>query len=146
MSLIDTQYLQHHIRTLEKAHELLQKHTEDTIEFHMYRSACIKEFEIIVEQSGKLLRKCLLPYFANSKSVDQLFYKDVFKQCVLRSILTTDLCERFLEYRDSRNLTAHDYGSNLANELLEILPNFITDAWQIIAAIENYNDAITSKR
>lgn len=51
----------------------------DEIDYDMYRSASVKEFEIILEQCGKLLRKALKPYFHSSKSVDQLYYKDVFK-------------------------------------------------------------------
>lgn len=100
----------------------------DEIDYDMYRSASVKEYEIILEQCGKLLRKALKPYFHSSKSVDQLYYKDVFKQAVLRSIISPELCERFFEYRDNRNNTAHDYGVNFAEETLVLLPNFIIDA------------------
>jgi hypothetical protein len=68
--------------------------------------------------------------------VDQLHFKEVFKQCVLRSIITTDLCERFLEYRDNRNNTAHDYGVNFAEETLLLLPTFIKDASMIVNTIK----------
>ncbi len=44
----------------------------------MYRSACIKEFEIILEQAGKLMRKVLKPYFHSAKAVDKLIFKDNF--------------------------------------------------------------------
>jgi hypothetical protein len=44
----------------------------------MYRSAYIKEFEIILEQAGKLLRKCLKPWFHSPKAVDALVFKDLF--------------------------------------------------------------------
>ena len=107
----------------------------------MYRSACVKEFEIILEQSGKLLRKVLKPYFHSPKAVDQLYFKDVFRQAVLRSIVDSDLCERFLEYRDNRNNTAHDYGVNFAEETLILLPNFIKDARLLSQAIDLQNHA-----
>jgi Nucleotidyltransferase substrate binding protein like len=102
----------------------------------MYRSACVKEFEIILEQCGKLLRKVLKPYFHSSKAVDQLHFKQVFKECVLRSIISLELCERFLEYRDNRNNTAHDYGVNFAEETLLLLPNFIIDTKTVAEAIK----------
>lgn len=54
---IETSYYERCIDTLERAHELLLKANSENIEYDMYRSACIKEFEIILEQSGKLLRK-----------------------------------------------------------------------------------------
>lgn len=107
----------------------------------MYRSACVREFEIILEQSGKLLRKVLKPYFHSSKAVDQLYFKDVFRQAVLRGIVDAGLCERFLEYRDNRNNTAHDYGVNFAKETLTLLPNFIADAKLLSQAINQQNHA-----
>lgn len=105
----------------------------------MYRSACVKEFEIILEQSGKLLRKLLKPYFHSSKAVDELVFKDVFRHAVLRTIITAETCERWLQYRDNRNNTAHDYGVNFAEETLVLLPQFITDASALAAAINQHN-------
>lgn len=137
---IETEYLQRCIATLEKAYSMLIISAADSIEYDMYRSACVKEFEIILELSGKLLRKVLRPYFHSSKAADQLRFKDVFRQAVLRSILTEDSCERWLEYRDSRNNTAHDYGRNFAEETLKILPGFILDATDLCQIIENQPD------
>jgi len=137
---IETDYYDRCISTLEKAYGLLLNATTDEIDNDMYRSACVKEFEIILEQSGKLLRKVLKPYFQSSKAVDQLVFKDVFRHAALRSIIDTGLCERFLEYRDNRNNTAHDYGVNFAEETLVLLPAFIADAKQLSEAIKMQNN------
>ena len=140
MSKTDTTYLERCISTLDKAYGLLQKANVDEIDYDMYRSASVKEYEIIIEQCGKLLRKCLKPYYHSSQAVDKLYFKDVFKQCVLRSIITPELCERFLEYRDNRNNTAHDYGVNFAEETLVLLPKFIEDAQLIAECIKQQPD------
>ena len=143
MSKIDTTYLERCIRTLDKAYGLLQKANVDEIDYDMYRSASVKEYEIIIEQCGKLLRKCLKPYYHSSQAVDKLYFKAVFKQSVLRSIITPELCERFLEYRDNRNDTAHDYGVNFAEETLVLLPKFIEDAQLIAECIKQQPDDTT---
>lgn len=52
---IETAYYERCIRTLERALELLQQSAPGSLEYDLYRSACVKEFEIILEQSGKLL-------------------------------------------------------------------------------------------
>ncbi|OYU85258.1 MAG: nucleotidyltransferase [Flavobacterium sp. BFFFF2] len=140
MNSIDTAFLERCIQTLQKAYMLLQNTDPQNIDYDMYRSACVKEFEIILEQCVKLLRKVLKPYFHSSKSVDQLFYKEVFKQCVLRSIISVELYERFLEYRDNRNSTAHDYGVHFAQETLLLLPQFIKDSTLIVASIKQQNN------
>ena len=137
---IDTAYFERCINTLEKAHGLLLKANPEHIEFDMYRSACVKEFEIILEQSGKLLRKVLKPYFHSSQAVDKLYFKDVFRQAVVRSIISPELCERFMEYRENRNNTAHDYGVNFAEETLALLPGFISDTRELTDAINQQQD------
>ena len=139
---IDTEYLLRCINALEKAHELLLGANPEDIEYDMYKSVCVKEFEIILEQSGKLLKRVLKPYFHSPKAVDQLYYKDVFRQAVLRNIMDTDMCERFMEYRDNRNNTAHDYGVNFAEETLVMLPTFIEDARLLVQIIEKQNNVI----
>ncbi len=140
MMYIDTMYYERCISTLEKAHALLSKANPEQIDYDMYRSACIKEFEIILEQSGKLLRKILKPYFHSSSAVDKLFFKDVFRHAVLRTIITDESCERWLQYRDNRNNTAHDYGVNFAEETLKLLPQFIIDATALAEAIKQHNE------
>lgn len=141
---IDTSYFDRCISTLEKAYELLTHTDQESIEHDLYRSACIKEFEIILEQSGKLLRKVLNPYYHSGKYVERLYFKDVFRQAVVRSIVTTELCEHFLEYRENRNLTAHDYGVNFAEEVLVILPQFIADSKSLSESINQQNN-VTEK-
>jgi hypothetical protein len=137
---IDTTYLKRCIATLEKAFGLLQKASPENIDYDMYRSACIKEFEIILEQSGKLLRKALKPYFHPSKAVDQLVFKDVFRHAVLRNVISAAACERWLQYRDNRNNTAHDYGVNFAEDTLVLLPPFIADATALAITITQLNN------
>ncbi|MBK7094607.1 MAG: nucleotidyltransferase substrate binding protein [Saprospiraceae bacterium] len=138
---IDITYYERCISTLEKAHGLLSKTNPETIDYDMYRSACVKEFEIILEQSGKLLRKVLKPYFHSGKAVDRLYFKDVFRQTVMRSIISDETCERWLEYIDNRNSTAHDYGVSFAEETLMLLPQFIGDARELAFIIKQQSNA-----
>ena len=134
--IIDTGYYERCIKTLENAYTLLGKENPDTIDYEMYRSACIKEFEIILEQSGKLLRKVLAPYFHSSKEADKLYFKELFRHAVLRSLITDEACQRWLEYRDNRNNTAHDYGVNFGEDTLALLPGFIADSLELAEMIK----------
>jgi nucleotidyltransferase substrate binding protein (TIGR01987 family) len=136
---IDTRYYDRCIDTLEKAHGLLINTDPTKIDYDMYRSACIKEFEIILELSGKLLKRLLKPYFHSTKAVDQLYFKEIFREAVLRSIIDNEVCERWLEYRDNRNNTAHDYGVNFAEDTLPLLRQFINDSRNLSCII---NDVI----
>jgi len=137
---IDTTFLKRCIRTLEKALTLLEKSDPESIDYDMYRSACIKEFEIILEQSGKLLRKSLKLYMHSSKAVDELYFKDVYRHATQKGIITDEACERWLIYRDNRNSTAHDYGVHFAENTLELLPDFISDALSLAESIDSMNN------
>lgn len=134
--IIDTTYLERCIDALDKAHSLLLEAKNESIDYDIYRSACVKEFEIILEQSGKLLRRILKPYFHSGKEVDKLPFKDIFRHAALRSLLTPETAERWLTYRDNRNSTAYDYGVNFAEETLLLLPQFIADATALVQTIK----------
>ncbi|MFK8137184.1 MAG: nucleotidyltransferase substrate binding protein [Bdellovibrionales bacterium] len=142
--LIETKYLERCIATLEKAHSLLLDLDRDSIDFGMYRSASVKEFELILEQSGKLLKKCLKPFFSSSKEVDQMYFKDIFRNAAKHGLLTIEEVERWIKYRDNRNSTAHEYGANYAKSTLELIPSFLLDSKSLVRTIKKQNENTSS--
>ncbi len=132
---IDTGFPERCIRALERALEQLRNNTPDAIDYEVYRAACVKEFEIILEQSGKLLRKCLADYFASNRQADAYNFRDIFRHVAKHDLLDAAACERWLQYRDNRNSAAHDYGIHFAEKTLALLPQFIIDARALAAAI-----------
>ena len=76
---ININYLSRCIQTLEVALAQLHQQKQEDIAYDIYRAACVKEFEIILEQSGQLLKKRLSDYFASNKAVDKLNFKDILK-------------------------------------------------------------------
>ena len=137
---IDTTFLEKYILALEEVLQLLQKTKKDSLEYEIYRASTIKEFEIILEQSGKLLKKCLKPYFHSSKEVDNLAFKAIFKQAGNHGLLKIEEVKRWLEYRDNRNSTSHDYGVALAEKTLPLLPQFILDARALSQVIKKQQE------
>ncbi len=131
MAELNTDYFARCIATLERAQGYLSEHADDDAMYDIYRAACVKEFEIILEQSGKLLKKSLKPYFASPKQVDALIFKDVFRHAAKHGLISVEAVERWLAYRDNRNDTAHDFGEGFAEETLNLLPQFIADAKQL---------------
>lgn len=125
---IDTQFFERCIKTLADAYQLLQKAEKESTAYDIYRSACVKEFEIILEQSGKLLKKSLKPYFHSAKAVDNLVFKDIYRYSGQHGLISLDEVERWLTYRDNRNDTAHNYGADFAENKLQLLEQFIIDA------------------
>ena len=137
---LNTDHLRRCISALEHALGLLQQHRPDDILYDVYRAACVKEFELLLELSAKMLRKRLRPWFAGNRQVDRLTFKDVFRHATKHGLLPADAGERWLEYRDNRNETAHDYGEEFAAATLRLLPRFIADASALADVIETTND------
>ena len=137
MTKLNTDYFARCIAALEQAYDGLNQQPDDSLLYDIYRAACVKEFEIILEQTGKLLKKCLKPYFASNKQVDQLVFKEIFRHAAKHGLISLEEVERWLAYRDNRNDTAHDYGASFADETLVLLPQFIVDARRLNEVIDN---------
>ena len=136
---INTDYLKRCILTLESAFQKLNKEKEQ-ITRDIYRAACVKEFELILEQSGKLLKKRLCDWFSSNRQADVLTFKNTFRQALKHGLISTQQCERWLKYRNHRNTTAHDYGEDFAENTLKLISKFIDDARALAQVIERSGD------
>lgn len=137
MGQINTEFLQKCIDTLRKSYVMINSAKEGTIDYEMYRNSLVKSFEITLEQSGKLLKKKLIPYFATKKAIDTLSFKDIFRYAHKHSLLDEKTVERWFQYRDNRNNTAHDYGIKFAQKTLTLVENFLADVEKLKIVIEN---------
>ncbi|MXW31788.1 MAG: nucleotidyltransferase [Rhodothermaceae bacterium] len=134
---IDATFLRRCIISLERAFQEIERHgMEDAVLYDIYRAACVKEFELVLEQSGKLLRKRLAPYFASNRAAYRLHFKDLFRRAAQHDLIDCEAVERWLSYRDNRNDTVHDYGEEFAEATLKLLPTFIPDARGLADMIE----------
>ena len=116
------------IQTLEHSLEHLDRCEPGSDDYEVFRNAVIKGFELTLETAGKLLRKVLRDYVANPKTVNDLVFKDLFRQAAHYNLMTLAEVERWFAYRDSRNDTAHDYGVEFAETVLKLIREFLVDA------------------
>jgi len=141
---LSTDHLQRCIRTLESSLGLLHEAAPDSIDYEVFRNAVVKGFELVLEVSGKLLRKALKAYGGSPKTVDELFYKDVLRHAGKHGLLDPNEIERWFVYRDNRNNTAHDYGEGFARLTLALMPAFLEDARRIEVVLrEKFGDGGT---
>ena len=137
---INTDFLIRCINTLESAFEQLQQREPADALYDIFRAASVKEFEIVLEQSGSLPKKRLRPYFASNRQADRLTFKNAFRHAAQHGLISVEACERWFAYRDNRNDTAHDYGEEFAETTLKLLPSFITDAKELARVIAEGTD------
>ena len=106
----------------------------------IFRAACVKEFELVLEVGGALLRRRLRDFLASNREADRLTFRDAFRHAAKHGLLPADACERWLQYRDIRNASAHDYGERFAETALVLVPAFIADARALADAVEGAGD------
>ena len=128
------------IHTLNRAWEGLQQYEPGEAVYEIYRAACAKGFELVLDQSGRLLNRRLRPYFASNRQADQLHFNDIFRHAAKHGLISANACERWLEYRVNRNETAHEHEEQFAERTLELLPQFIADANELVGLIEGDRD------
>jgi nucleotidyltransferase substrate binding protein (TIGR01987 family) len=133
---LSTDHLARCVLTLEAALDLLGRSKPDSLEYEVYRNAVIKGFELSLETSGKLLRRALKEFSSSAREVDELSYKDVFREALKRGLVKDEEeVRRWFSYRDNRNTTAHDYGAAFAESTLVLLPSFISDVRELEAGL-----------
>ena len=137
---INTDHLNRCIHTLKSAWEGLQQYEPGDVLYEIFRAACVKEFELVLGQVGRLLKRRLRPYFASNRQADELYFNDIFRYAAKHCLISGEACERWLEYRATRNETAHEYGEKFAESTLELLPQFIADADELVDVIEGAGD------
>ena len=142
---INADYFVRCINVLETAFRQLVQYDPEDVTYDIYRAACVKEFELVLEQSGRLLRMRLREYFASNLQADRLTFKDIFRHAARHGLLSIESVERWFEYRDNRNDTAHDYGERFAETTLVLLPEFIADARHLAFVVRQRDQAETNE-
>ena len=125
---IGTEYLERCIRKLELAYAELQRRQPDDIAYQVCSDMAVRQFEIVLKQSGVLLRKRIRPYVASNREADRLYFKDVFRHAAKHGLLSVDACQRWLEYRDNDGDAANPADAGHLESTLALLPRFIPDA------------------
>ena len=137
---LNTDFLIRCIDTLELAFDQLQQREPGYTFLEIFRAASVKEFEIVLGQSGNLLKKRLRPYFASNRQADRLTFKDVFRHAAKHDLISMEACERWFAYRDNRNDTGHEHGEQFVETTLKLLPDFITDARELAGVVTEGED------
>ena len=135
MPRINTDNLTRCVDTLEAALGGLRGEEPGSRMYNVFRGACMNEFQVILELTASLLRRRLRPYFATLSQVNELTFPGVFREAARTGLISTDECRRWLGYRDRRNVMAHRYGGEFAEQALEVLPSLVEDGRRIAEVI-----------
>ena len=135
MPRINTDNLTRSVNTLQLALEGLREQEPGELIYDVYRSACLNEFQVVIELTATLLRRRIKPYFATVRQLNDLTFGQVFREATRLHLISLDECHRWLNYRDHHDTIAHRYGREFAKDALTVLLPLIEDARRIVEVI-----------
>lgn len=95
------------------------------------RDATIQRFEYTFELAWKTLKR----YFSITQSPQEMFaINDIFREAGRQGIIES--VERWFEFKEARNLTAHTYNVETAEEAYEAAKRFLPDVEKLVSKLE----------
>lgn len=139
--MLNTDHLHNTLRALESAvaqyhHAVAGNKTTDQ---EIFRMAIVKGFELTQEVCFKLIKRRLKDFGYGGRALETTPVKELLRLAGKHGLVSLQEIERWFDYRDNRNDTAHDYGEAFAQETLALMPAFIIDAGAIEARL---NDSV----
>lgn len=97
----------------------------------------IQNFEFVYEIGFKMLRRQIEAEAASPADVDESNFRDVLRVAAEKGLITD--VESWFRYRTMRNLTAHTYDHEKAQQVYQGTLLFIADARALLARLEARN-------
>jgi nucleotidyltransferase substrate binding protein (TIGR01987 family) len=101
------------------------------------RAGVIQNFEFTYELCWKFMRRWLEGNLG-AVYVEGVSRRQLFRLSAEHRLISD--VDRWMEYHDARNETAHTYDANTAEEVFETAQKFLVDAQKLLQAIEANND------
>jgi nucleotidyltransferase substrate binding protein (TIGR01987 family) len=102
------------------------------------RDSVVQRFEYTYELSYKMLKRFLVESEFSSQEINTMVFADIVRIGNQKGLLLNDL-GKWYEYRRMRNETCHTYDEARANEVLSIVPDFISDASFLLDKLQDRN-------
>jgi nucleotidyltransferase substrate binding protein (TIGR01987 family) len=113
-------------RALQRAHSAPQDEE--------LRDAVIQRFECTYELCWKMLKRQLELEAPSPTEIDGLSFRDLLREAAQRGIIKD--IERWMDYRELRNLTTHTYDEQKAQDVYQAAANFHRDALTLLEFLE----------
>ncbi|MCL2484577.1 MAG: nucleotidyltransferase substrate binding protein [Endomicrobia bacterium] len=91
------------------------------------KDAAIQRFEYTYELSYKMLRRFLEIDEHDKQEIKEMGFANIIRTASQRGLLLNDL-EKWLAYREKRNITSHVYDENKADDVISVIPDFLKEA------------------
>ena len=95
------------------------------------KDSCIKRFEYTYETAKKIMNKFLKKEY--DKSEKELSINNIFREMYGLDLINN--FENWVDYREKRNFTSHEYNDSKTYIILDLIPQFIKDVEYLIISL-----------
>ncbi|MDR0390781.1 MAG: nucleotidyltransferase substrate binding protein [Planctomycetaceae bacterium] len=124
---IDLSSFENVLLSLQESCEVFQKDISNCF----IRDSVIHRFGYTYELAHKMLKRFLFASEFNGQNVKEMFFADVIRLALSKGLLSQEL-ENWYEYRNKRNATSHAYDEKKANEIVNMMPDFISETQYLL--------------
>jgi nucleotidyltransferase substrate binding protein (TIGR01987 family) len=114
---------------------LKNKQTNETIKKVM-KAGVIQNFEFCYELSWKVLKRFLELNTSDKALINKMFYQQVIREGAQHGLIHH--AERWLTYREKRNLTSHTYHAETAETVYQTAIQFYQDAFDLLQKLKEH--------
>jgi nucleotidyltransferase substrate binding protein (TIGR01987 family) len=111
--------------------------SQAAVEDEELRDAVIQRFEYSYELCWKMLKRQLEMESPNPAVIDTLSFRDLLREAAQTGIMKD--IERWMDYREMRNITAHTYDDKKAQTVYNAALDFYNDAVALLGVLEKRN-------
>ena len=130
-SELDLTLLKSSLSTLKESYNDLDLQQSERIKTYV-KDSCVKRFEYTYETAKKIMNKFLKKEYDKTES--ELSINNIFREMYGLGLIQN--FENWVNYREKRNFTSHEYNIALTYSIIDVIPNFIKDTEYLIENLE----------
>ena len=130
-SELDLSNLKNSFFTLKECYNDYTMQKDEKMQTYI-KDSCIKRFEYTYEMSKKIMNKFLKKEY--DKTEKELSINNIFREMYGLGLI--DSFDNWVDYRESRNISAHEYDITKTYPIIELIPRFLVDVDFFITHLE----------
>lgn len=130
-SELDLSNLKNSFSTLKECYNDYTMQKDEKMQTYI-KDSCIKRFEYTYEMSKKIMNKFLKKEY--DKTEKELSINNIFREMYGLSLI--DSFDNWVDYRESRNISAYEYDITKTYPIIELIPRFLVDVDFFITHLE----------
>lgn len=139
MTILDSSAFGRAIAQLEKSYDYLHSPLSrgDADLREQFRAATIQAFEYTYELGVKMIRRQLEQIVANPAELRELAFMDLMRTAAEAGLIRE--APPFRIYRETRNITSHAYNAERAEEVVQVIDDFLHDMRFLLEELRERN-------